>query len=268
MEATVVRWIYEFGGPSRPAKPHAAQLLGLKGANLAEMTSLGVPVPPGFTITTQACSFYHTHDRQFPIDLKEQVEAGLAEVGRLSGKVFGDPRNPLLVSIRAGAPEFMPGLMDGILNLGLNDVAVEAVAAGAANERFAHDTYRRFIHMYSNLVLGLDNHSFEENLDNYKDRKGRSLDIELDAFDWRHVIGEYKQKVLDDTCEPFPQDPYEQLWSAIGAAFSSWMRYHLSPPPLHPRDLGHSGQRASHGVRQYGRHLGDWRCLHPRPLQR
>jgi pyruvate,orthophosphate dikinase len=221
--STMTQWVYTFGDGKAEGQSSMRDLLGGKGANLAEMSNMGLPVPPGFTITTGVCTWYYDHDRSYPAELKSQVETGLAEVGRLTAKVFGDAENPLLVSVRSGARASMPGMMDTILNLGLNDVTVEAVAKGAGDERFAYDSYRRFIQMYSNVVLDVDHHNFEELLDVYKERKGFSLDTELSAADWKHLVGEYKARVLEETGKPFPQDPHEQLWGAVGAVFSSWM---------------------------------------------
>jgi pyruvate,orthophosphate dikinase len=216
-------WVYTFGDGKAEGQSSMRNLLGGKGANLAEMSNMGLPVPPGFTITTEVCTWYYANGQTYPAELMSQVQAGLAQVGRQTGKIFGDPANPLLVSVRSGARASMPGMMDTILNLGLNDVTVEAVAAGAGDARFAYDSYRRFIQMYSNVVLEVEHHNFEELLEHYKDRKGVSLDTELDAADWKHLIGEYKQKVVQETGKPFPQDPHEQLWGAVGAVFSSWM---------------------------------------------
>ncbi|MCA0319947.1 MAG: pyruvate, phosphate dikinase [Proteobacteria bacterium] len=219
----MTQWVYTFGDGKAEGQSSMRNLLGGKGANLAEMSNMGLPVPPGFTITTGVCTWYYDHGRSYPAELKAGVEAGLVHIGKLAGKVFGDAANPLLVSVRSGARASMPGMMDTILNLGLNDVTVEALAKGAGDERFAYDSYRRFIQMYSNVVLDVDHHNFEELLDVYKERKGLSLDTELDAADWKHLVGEYKARVLEETGKPFPQDPHEQLWGAVGAVFSSWM---------------------------------------------
>jgi len=219
----MTQWVYTFGDGKAEGQSSMRNLLGGKGANLAEMSNMGLPVPPGFTITTGVCTWYYDHGRSYPAELKAGVEAGLVHIGKLAGKVFGDAANPLLVSVRSGARASMPGMMDTILNLGLNDVTVEALAKGAGDERFAYDSYRRFIQMYSNVVLDVDHHNFEELLDVYKERKGFSLDTELDAADWKHLVGEYKARVLEETGKPFPQDPHEQLWGAVGAVFSSWM---------------------------------------------
>ena len=181
------------------------------------------------------------------------------------------PQKPLLVSVRSGARASMPGMMDTVLNLGLNDETVEALAADSGDARFAYDSYRRFIQMYSDVVMGLDHEVFEEILEDEKGRLGHELDTELTADDWQDVIARYKAKVEEELGKPFPQDPQEQLWGAIGAVFSSWMntaRHHLPPAARHPRKLGHRGQRPGHGVRQYGRDLGHRRRLHPQSLDR
>ncbi len=187
------------------------------------MAGLGLPVPPGFTITTEVCTYYYANDKQYPKDLKAQVEKALAQVGKLTGKVFGDTKNPLLVSVRSGARASMPGMMDTVLNLGLNDETVEAIAANSGDKRFAYDSYRRFITMYSDVVLGVDHHHFEELLDRHKEQQGYSLDTDLTADDWAALIVQYKKRVQEEHGKPFPQDPHEQLWGAIGAVFSSWM---------------------------------------------
>jgi pyruvate,orthophosphate dikinase len=187
------------------------------------MAQLGLPVPPGFTITTEVCTYFYDHGKNYPKDLKAQVEVALAEIGRLTGKKFGDGENPLLVSVRSGARASMPGMMDTVLNLGLNDVTVAALAAKSGDWRFAYDSYRRFITMYSDVVLGIAHHHFEQILDEHKDRNGFTLDTDLEAADWEQLIGEFKKSVESETGKPFPQDPHQQLWGAIGAVFGSWM---------------------------------------------
>ncbi|MDO8296308.1 MAG: pyruvate, phosphate dikinase, partial [Caulobacter sp.] len=220
---TKTRWVYAFGGGSADGDAAMKNLLGGKGANLAEMCSIGLPVPPGFTITTEACVHYYGHGNSYPAELAGQVATGLATVETITGKRFGDPANPLLVSVRSGARASMPGMMDTVLNLGLNDETVQGLAALSGNERFAFDSYRRFIQMYSNVVLGLDHHRFEEILDDHKDRLGIHVDTDLTANDWKVVVGDYKAAVQQDLGRPFPQDPQEQLWGAVGAVFASWM---------------------------------------------
>jgi pyruvate, orthophosphate dikinase len=219
----MTQWVYTFGDGKAEGEAGMKNLLGGKGANLAEMSNLGLPVPPGFTITTEVCTYYYDHGRTYPQELKAQVEAALAYVGGLTGRTFGDAANPLLVSVRSGARASMPGMMDTVLNLGLNDATVEAVAKDANDERFAYDSYRRFITMYSNVVLGIEHHHFEEVLDAYKDRRGYSLDTDLTAQDWKSLIPRYEGIVEKQLGKPFPQDPHEQLWGAIGAVFGSWM---------------------------------------------
>lgn len=219
----MTKWVYSFGDGKAEGKADMRNLLGGKGANLAEMANLGLPVPPGFTITTGVCTYYYAHGETYPAELKGDVEAALAHVGGLTGKSFGDPANPLLVSVRSGARASMPGMMDTVLNLGLNDETVEAVAKLAGDRRFAYDSYRRFITMYSDVVLGVDHHHFEELLDNYKLQNSYTLDTDLSADDWAKLVVDYKAKVLSELGKPFPQDPHEQLWGAIGAVFGSWM---------------------------------------------
>ena len=219
----MTKWVYTFGDGKAEGQADMKNLLGGKGANLAEMSNLGLPVPPGFTLSTELCTYYYDHGQTYPDELAGAVDAALADVGRLAGRVFGDAVNPLLVSVRSGARASMPGMMDTVLNLGLNDETVEALAKSANDKRFAYDSYRRFITMYSGVVLGVDHHHFEDILDDYKDRKAMTLDTELKAEDWLMLIGAYKKKVEEELGHPFPQDAKEQLWGAIGAVFSSWM---------------------------------------------
>ncbi|MDP3869417.1 pyruvate, phosphate dikinase [Phenylobacterium sp.] len=220
---TKSRWVYSFGGGGADGDATMKNLLGGKGANLAEMSSLGLPVPPGFTITTEACVHYYANESQYPADLKEQVAVGLATVEKLTGKVFGDASNPLLVSVRSGARASMPGMMDTVLNLGLNDETVAGLAKLSGDRRFAFDSYRRFIQMYSAVVLDLDHHMFEEILDEHKERLDVTVDTALTADDWEKVVSDYKDAVQNELGEPFPQDPHAQLWGAVGAVFASWM---------------------------------------------
>ncbi|HKR89511.1 MAG TPA: pyruvate, phosphate dikinase [Phenylobacterium sp.] len=217
------RWVYAFGGGGADGDASMKNLLGGKGANLAEMSALGLPVPPGFTITTECCTHYYARGSTYPAELKDQVAAGLARVEELTGKTFGDPANPLLVSVRSGARASMPGMMDTVLNLGLNDQTVEGLARLSGDRRFAFDSYRRFIQMYSNVVLGLDHHMFEEILDEHKDRLDIHVDTGLSADDWEAVVAAYKDAVAAEIRKPFPQDAHDQLWGAIGAVFASWM---------------------------------------------
>ena len=219
----MTQWVYGFGGGSADGDASMKNLLGGKGANLAEMSSLGLPVPPGFTITTEACVHYYSNGQSYPADLAEQVAAGLKKVEGVVGKTFGDAKNPLLVSVRSGARASMPGMMDTVLNLGLNDETVEGLAALSGDRRFALDSYRRFITMYSNVVLGLSHDDFEEVLDDHKERLGVTIDTDLSAADWEKVVAEYKRVVEDRLGHPFPQDPHDQLWGAVSAVFASWM---------------------------------------------
>ncbi len=219
----MTKWVYSFGPEKTEGRGEMRNLLGGKGANLAEMSSLGLPVPPGFTLTTQVCTFYYANGETYPSDLKEAVGEAIAAVGRQTNRAFGEAANPLLVSVRSGARASMPGMMDTVLNLGLNDESVKTLAQTSGDERFAYDSYRRFIQMYSNVVLEVDSHNFEEIIEGFKDRKGHTLDTDLSAADWREVLVEYKRKVQEATGKPFPQDPHDQLWGAIGAVFGSWM---------------------------------------------
>jgi len=219
----MTKWVYGFGGGSADGDTSMKNLLGGKGANLAEMSSLGLPVPPGFTITTEACVHYFSNGQSYPEALAAEVRDGLARVESITGKAFGDVKNPLLVSVRSGARASMPGMMDTVLNLGLNDQTVEGLAALSGDRRFALDSYRRFITMYSNVVLGLSHDDFEEVLDDHKDRLGVTIDTDLEADHWQAVIADYLAVVEDRLGQPFPQDPHDQLWGAIGAVFDSWM---------------------------------------------
>jgi pyruvate,orthophosphate dikinase len=217
------KWVYGFGGGKAEGRASMRDLLGGKGAGLAEMAHLGFPVPPGFTITTEVCTYFYQNGKAYPKDLKAQVETALAELGRITGKKFGDSNNPLLVSVRSGARASMPGMMDTVLNLGLNDVTVAAVAEKSGDRRFAYDSYRRFVTMYADVVLGIGHYHFEEILDEHKERNGYTLDTDLEATDWEELVGLFKQRVEEETGTPFPQDPHAQLWGAIGAVFGSWM---------------------------------------------
>jgi pyruvate,orthophosphate dikinase len=217
------RWVYGFGDGKAEGRTDMRNLLGGKGAGLAEMANLGLPVPPGFTITTAVCTYFYEHANSYPPDLRAQVAAALAEVGRITGKAFGDADDPLLVSVRSGARASMPGMMDTVLNLGLNDQTVEALARRSGDRRFAYDSYRRFITMYSDVVLGVGHHHFEEILDDHKDRNGHTLDTDLGADDWVELVARYKERLEEEHGAPFPQDPHDQLWGAIGAVFGSWM---------------------------------------------
>ena len=217
------QWVYAFGGGEAEGRATMRDLLGGKGANLAEMANLGLPVPPGFSITTDVCTYYYASGKKYPKELAKQVAAGLAHVARITGKGFGDRSNPLLVSVRSGSRASMPGMMDTVLNLGLNDETVEVLAQKSNDRRFAYDSYRRFIQMYSNVVLGIEHHHFEDILEDHKARAGMMLDTELSADDWVDMVTRYQARVQEKLGQPFPQEPQQQLWGAIGAVFDSWM---------------------------------------------
>src|SRR3954447_4294637 len=213
------QYVYRFGGGISDGKAGDRNLLGGKGANLAEMASIGLPVPPGFTISTEMCATYHAEGESFPDSLRDEVANGIAHIEGITGKAFGDAADPLLVSVRSGARVSMPGMMDTVLNLGLNDETVVGLAAVSGDDRFAWDSYRRFIQMYSDVVLELDHGRFEEALEIAKEDKGVHLDTELEAEDWRRLTGEYTALVEELWGRPFPQDVHEQLWGAVGAVF-------------------------------------------------
>ena len=216
------KWVYAFGGEHSEGNAEMRELLGGKGANLAEMASIGLPVPPGFTITTEVCTHYYENGERYPDDLEAAVAAGVAHIEQAVGAAFGDRSNPLLVSVRSGARVSMPGMMDTVLNLGLNDESVEGLAAASGDARFAYDSYRRFIQMYGDVVLGVDHAEFEDLLEAHKDAKGVYLDTDLDADDLKRLVDEYKDLVQSALGAPFPQDPKDQLWGAVSAVFGSW----------------------------------------------
>ena len=213
----MAKWVFTFGEGRAEGGSGLKDLLGGKGANLAEMARLGLPVPPGFTITTEVCTYFYDHGKSYPADLAWEVESALAMVGRAAGRIYGDAVAPLLVSVRSGASVSMQGMMDAVLNLGLNDETVEALVKNAGDARFAYDSYRRFIQMYASVVLGIEHYTFEEILEIHKDNKGVTLDTELSAEDWKKLVGDFKARVEKSLGKPFPQDPREQLWGAIRA---------------------------------------------------
>jgi len=219
----MTKWVYGFGDGKAEGKAELRTLLGGKGANLAEMSLIGLPVPPGFTITTEVCTYYYAHGNSYPKELEAEVQAALGAIEKIVGAKFGDAKRPLLVSVRSGARASMPGMMDTVLNLGLNDVTVKGLADGSGDARFAYDSYRRFIQMYSNVVLGTAHHDFESLLDQVKEEQGASQDTDLDAAALIDLVGRYKALVQERLGKPFPQDPRQQLWGAIGAVFGSWM---------------------------------------------
>ncbi|NGM20643.1 pyruvate, phosphate dikinase [Roseomonas stagni] len=219
----MTKWVYSFGAGHNEGRADMRNLLGGKGANLAEMASIGLPVPPGFTITTEVCTYYYDHGQSYPPELRDSVNEALARVEAAVGAKFGDHHKPLLVSVRSGARVSMPGMMDTVLNLGLNDATVDGLAAASGDARFAWDSYRRFIQMFGSVVLGVDHHRFEEIIEHVKMDKGVDEDTQLVAQDWHRVVDGYKEMVAEVTGKPFPQDPHAQLWAAIGAVFGSWM---------------------------------------------
>jgi pyruvate, orthophosphate dikinase len=219
----MTKWVYNFGAGVNDGHAGLRNLLGGKGANLAEMASIDLPVPPGFTITTEVCTAYYDNDKTYPADLRGQVDAALARIEAAVGRKFGDKDKPLLVSVRSGARVSMPGMMDTVLNLGLNDSTVQGLAAGSGDARFAWDSYRRFIQMYGSVVLGVDHHRFEEIIETAKLDADVIEDTALTTQDWQRVVEGYKQMVAEETGKPFPQNPADQLWGAIGAVFGSWM---------------------------------------------
>lgn len=218
----MTKWVYTFGDGAADGRADMKNLLGGKGANLAEMASLGLPVPPGLTITTEVCTYYYDNERQYPPELTAQVNDAVAAIESSVDAKFGDASNPLLVSVRSGARVSMPGMMDTVLNLGLNDETVEGLASGSDNPRFAWDSYRRFIQMYSDVVLGVDHYHFEELIEIHKEELGVDLDTDLTADDWKTLADKFKAKTEEELGRPFPQDVHEQLWGAIGAVFGSW----------------------------------------------
>jgi pyruvate, orthophosphate dikinase len=221
----MTQYVYRFGGGVSDGDETVRgnkNVLGGKGANLDGMASIGLPVPPGFTITTEMCTAYYVNGQTFPDSIRAEVAGGITHIENVTAKTFGDPANPLLVSVRSGARVSMPGMMDTVLNLGLNDVTVEGLATSSGDARFAWDSYRRFIQMYADVVLGLDHHGFEDALNIAKENKGFLLDTELSAHDLRALVDGYKQLVESQWSKPFPQDVNDQLWGAVGAVFGSW----------------------------------------------
>ena len=270
------KFVYLFGDGQSDGDQELRNLLGGKGAGLAEMSSLGIPVPPGFTITSEVCNSYYDLGRSYPAALEDQVRDGLAYVESLVGSRFGDPENPLLVSVRSGARVSMPGMMDTILNLGLNDATAEGLAKRSGNARFAYDSYRRFVQMYGDVVLGVgkqsdtDTDPYERLLDEKKRSRGVTSDTDLGADALRELVGEYKA-LIRERGEEFPDDPWDQLWGRgwrgvrelgepAGGGLPRSVRISL--------ELGHGGERAGDGVRQPGRRLRHGRALHAEPVHR
>ena len=268
---TDTKWVYTFGDGKAEGQADMKNLLGGKGANLAEMSNLGLPVPPGFTVTTEVCTYYYDHDETYPDELKVQAQAALDEISAIAGAEFGGAENPFLVSVRSGARASMPGMMDTVLNLGLNDVTVEGLADKSGDRRFAYDSYRRFIQMYGDVVLGVSHDHFEEILEDYKDQQGHLLDTDLNADEWAGIIKQYKNVIERELGKPFPQDVAEQLWGALSAVFGSWMnrraetyrRLHDIPASwgtavnIQAMVFGNMGDTCATGV-----------AFHPRPIDR
>ena len=218
----MTKWVYSFCAQKTDGGKDQKDLLGGKGANLAEMCSIGMPVPPGFTVTTEACLDYYRQGKTLNQEIKDQITGALEQVESITQKKFGDPANPLLFSVRSGARVSMPGMMDTVLNLGLNDETVAGIAKLSGDERFAWDSYRRFIQMYTNVVLGIDGHVLESTLEDLKEAREVSEDTELTADDLKQLVSVYKRILMEEFSVRFPQDPHEQIWKAIGAVFDSW----------------------------------------------
>jgi pyruvate, orthophosphate dikinase len=219
----VTKWVYFFGAGKAEGDGDWRDLLGGKGAGLAEMTKIGLPVPAGFTISTEACDYFYKHDKKHPPELAKQVKENVAKLEKVTKKKLGDPKNPLLVSVRSGSARSMPGMMETILNLGLTDKSVQGLAGATKNERFAYDAYRRFVQMYSTVVMGLSKEDLEHRLRAMKDRLGKKLDTDVPASGWKELVAEYKAYYKEKAGKDFPDDPMEQLWGAVGAVFGSWM---------------------------------------------
>ncbi len=217
------KWVYSFGDGTADGGAELRNLLGGKGANLGEMCKIGTPVPPGFTVTTEVCTYYYENGETYPSELKDQVREAVTKLEEIMECKFNSTDMPLLLSVRSGARASMPGMMDTVLNLGLNDETVVALAKATGDERFAYDSYRRFIQMYSNVVLDIGHHNFEAILEAHKAKHGYKLDTELTGEDLKAMVKDYEAKVVEKAGKPFPQDPWEQLWGSIGAVFGSWM---------------------------------------------
>jgi len=219
----VKKWVYFFGAGKSEGDGEWRDLLGGKGAGLAEMTRIGLPVPAGFTISTETCDYFYKNGKKYPSELKKQVVDNVKKLEKVTGKKLGDPKSPLLVSVRSGSARSMPGMMETILNLGLNDKSVAGLAGATGNERFAYDGYRRFVQMYSTVVMGMSKEDLEHRLRAMKQRIGVKEDTAVPASGWKELVAEYKQYFKEKSGEAFPDDPMEQLWGAIGAVFGSWM---------------------------------------------
>ena len=219
----MAKYVYFFGNGVAEGRGDMKNLLGGKGANLADMTSIGLPVPAGFTITTEVCTEFYKNDRNYPAGLRDEVAEHLGRIEAMMGKKFGDHVNPLLVSVRSGARASMPGMMDTVLNLGLNDQTVQGIIAQSGDPRFAYDAYRRFVQMYADVVMGMHKEELDEIMEQMKEQKGVHLDTELNADDLKQLVSLFKYRVRESLGVEFPNDPQQQLWGAIGAVFGSWM---------------------------------------------
>ena len=222
MAKKVTKWVYFFGNGKAEGTSGMKDLLGGKGANLAEMTNIGLPVPPGFTISTEACDYFSKNDGEYPQGMKDEVLMNLKQLESTMGKKLGDSKDPLLVSVRSGAAQSMPGMMDTVLNLGLNPDSVAALAAKTGNERFAWDSYRRFIQMFGDVVMGVPHDKFEEAIQDIKDEEELTYDYELTTEMLQNLVKRYKRIYKRSTGEDFPVDPQDQLFKAINAVFRSW----------------------------------------------
>src|SRR5438876_2637102 len=274
------RYVYYFGDGHADGSGSMKPLLGGKGANLHEMTRIGLPVPPGFTITTELCSYFYDHNRSYPSQLEAEVAAALAKVEKSVGKKLADKERPLLVSVRSGARDSMPGMMDTILNLGMNDKVVEIVAKKTNNTRFAYDSYRRFLQMYGDVVMGVqkrageDHEPFEAVIEHLKDeRYGKHdfPDVRLTVGDLKELVQRFKALIEERTGKSFPQDPNEQLWGAMGAVFGSWMNDRAivyRRKIRNPARLGNSGECSDDGFRKHGRDERDRGCIYARSSHR
>ena len=222
------KYVYSFGDGVADGDGSLKTLLGGKGANLAEMTRIGLPVPPGFTISTEVCTYFYDNKRTYPPELEKQVETAISKIEKSAGKKFGSAENPLLVSVRSGARDSMPGMMDTILNLGMNDSTVEVIAAKSGNPSFAWDSYRRFLQMYGDVVMGVqkrdgeEHEPFETVIEEIKHEAGVEKDNELSVDDLKKLVARFKELIHERTGKSFPQDPRQQLWGAVGAVFGSW----------------------------------------------
>ncbi len=262
-----MKYVYFFGAGKADGKGDMKDLLGGKGAGLAEMTRIGLPVPAGFTITTETCDYYLKHGKKYPKELRAEVSKNIARLEKLTGKKLGDASDPLLVSVRSGSAKSMPGMMETILNLGLNEKSVEGLAEATDNERFAYDAYRRFVQMYSTVVIGLPKEDLENRLRNMKKDLRVTDDTQVTADGWRQLVGEYKAYFKEKTGKDFPEDPEEQLWGAIGAVFESWMGEKAVTYRRVEKITGsarHGGERGADGIREYGRGVRNGRVLHAR----